>query len=235
MLRISDSILTKYVAHLRYRNIPLTRNSEYTKWLRYYLDFCNKYPVPTSKAERVRLFCDKLKEKRQKDAQREQASHAVSLYFEMLNCETACLQEDVRRPEVCDPSLASRAVIGRKALQTEDKNTAVNAPPKSTGMKGNASPTQAVRLPGQGPYYVSEDAPAYSTYASRRSQFTDAGYQERSASTEWDRVIETMATEIKVRHYSRKTLKTYALWSRNFQRFLKDKPPMDLTTEDVKK
>jgi hypothetical protein len=101
-------------------------------------------------------------------------------------------------------------------------------------MKGNAVPSQAGRMPGQAPYYVSEDAPAYSTCASRRSQFTDAGYQERSASPEWETVLETMATEIKVRHYSRKTLKTYALWSCNFQRFLQDKPPMDLTTEDAK-
>lgn len=76
--------------------------------------------------------------------------------------------------------------------------------------------------------------PAYSTYASRKSQFTVSGYQEKSASPEWDKALETMATEIKVWHYSRKTLKTYALWSRNFQRFLKDKPPMEQTTEDVK-
>ncbi|MFZ4859987.1 MAG: integron integrase [Desulfuromonadaceae bacterium] len=43
-----------------------------------------------------------------------------------------------------------------------------------------------------------------------------------------------MATEIKVRHYSRKTLQTYAKWSRSFQHFLKNKPPAALTTVDVK-
>lgn len=43
-----------------------------------------------------------------------------------------------------------------------------------------------------------------------------------------------MAEEIKVRHYSRKTLQTYALWSRQFQRYLKNKPPQELTTADVK-
>jgi site-specific recombinase XerD len=46
--------------------------------------------------------------------------------------------------------------------------------------------------------------------------------------------LEVLAAEIKVRHYSRKTLKTYANWSRQFQRFLKDKPPRELTTADVK-
>ena len=43
-----------------------------------------------------------------------------------------------------------------------------------------------------------------------------------------------MAAEIKVRHYSRKTLITYAKWSRHFQRFLKSKQPPELSTEDVK-
>lgn len=66
------------------------------------------------------------------------------------------------------------------------------------------------------------------------SQYSDAGYQEKSDSSEWDAVLASMAAEIKVRHYSRKTLKTYANWSRQFQRFMKSKPPHELTTADVK-
>ena len=69
---------------------------------------------------------------------------------------------------------------------------------------------------------------------SRKAHYSEAGYQEKSDSLEWDTVLEAMATEIKVRHYSRKTLQTYAKWSRNFQRFLKNKPPAALTTVDVK-
>ncbi len=68
----------------------------------------------------------------------------------------------------------------------------------------------------------------------RKSQYVEAGYQEKSDSPEWDAVLEAMAAEIKVRHYSRKTLKTYGKWSRCFQRFLKNKPPRDVSTEDVK-
>jgi len=68
----------------------------------------------------------------------------------------------------------------------------------------------------------------------RIPQYSVAGYQEHSDSPEWDEVIGKLADEIKVRHYSRKTLKTYALWSRQFQRFLKNKPPAELGTADVK-
>jgi len=66
------------------------------------------------------------------------------------------------------------------------------------------------------------------------SQYSVAGYLETSDSPEWDEVLEKLADEIKVRHYSRKTLKTYAHWSRQFQKFLKNKHPEELSTADVK-
>lgn len=45
------------------------------------------------------------------------------------------------------------------------------------------------------------------------SDYTGSGYQEKSDSPEWDALLAALAAEIKVRHYSRKTLKTYANWS----------------------
>lgn len=70
--------------------------------------------------------------------------------------------------------------------------------------------------------------------AHRKSQYLEAGYAVKSDSPEWDKVLAELAAEIKVRHYSRKTLRTYANWSRRFQRFLKHKPPAQLSTADVK-
>ena len=81
---------------------------------------------------------------------------------------------------------------------------------------------------------LSTPAAPFKAFKQRQSQYSEAGYQEKSDSLEWDKVLEVMATEIKVRHYSRKTLQTYVNWSRNFQRFLKNKLPEALTTEDVK-
>ena len=231
MLRIPEIIFTEYIAHLETKSIPRTRNSEYKKWLRYFLDFCDKYPVPSGKADRVRLFCDKLKEKRQTEAQRERAAHAVSLYFEMLNNRIGYRSGESLG---ADGSQSSLNDLASPVQQTVGKGTETTAFSANDGLHSDKSAMPSGTLPGQESYYVSEDAPGYSTYASRRSQFTEAGYQERSASPEWDTVLETMTAEIKMRHYSRKTLKTYALWSRNFQRFLKDKPPKELTTEDVR-
>jgi hypothetical protein len=78
--------------------------------------------------------------------------------------------------------------------------------------------------PALSPDVSAQTAPLPS-FKQRQSQYSEAGYQGKSDSPEWDTVLETMAMEIKVRHYSRKTLQTYANWSRNFQRFLKNKPP----------
>jgi integron integrase len=212
MLKIPDVVLDKYVAHLGTKKVPSARFAEYKKWLRYYLDFCDKYPVPSDKSERVRMFCEKLKAKKQSEGQRERAAHAISLYFAM--------QEN--RIESPQGETAGAGVILLSSVDQTLRSPAIDTPARVDG------------VPLEDSYIVSEDVQRYSTYASRRSQFADAGYQEKTDSPEWDKVLEIMAAEIKVRHYSRKTLKTYAHWSRNFQRYLKNKPPGELTTEDVK-
>jgi integron integrase len=178
MLVIPSDILAKYEAVLIKRAVPSSRHSMYKKWLRYYLDFCGKYPVPESRSERVRLFIDKLREKKQAAEQQNQAAHAVSLYFETQKT----TKEGV-------PSTAQRSVV--------------------------VASRQVAALP-------------------RSSRYSEPGYAIKSDSPEWDNVIAGLAAEIKVRQYSRNTLKTYALWTRQFQYFLKSKPPQTLTTLDVK-
>ncbi len=234
MLLIPNALFTEYVAHLNRMKIPEARFTEYKKWLRYYLDFCDKYPVPDAKSGRVRLFCEKLKEKKQTVAQRERAAHAVSLYFEMINHRGPSSLEGDSGPGKWATSLAERVKSENDLPSKSGKEANSHNAIESVGEPVASRSEQLSPQPTQETYYVSDDSPRYSTDATRRSQFIEAGYQERSASPEWDKVLENMAAEIKVRHYSRKTLQTYATWSRNFQKFLKNKPPEDLSTEDVK-
>lgn len=56
MLLIPNAVLTSYIEHLNKRGVATDRHGDYKKWLRYFLDFCDKYPVPESKSEHVRLF-----------------------------------------------------------------------------------------------------------------------------------------------------------------------------------
>jgi integron integrase len=59
--------------------------------------------------------------------------------------------------------------------------------------------------------------------------------QKNGNSKTWNLIIEKIRNEIKLRHYSPKTLKAYVLWANNFSRFYKDKKPESLDTQDVRK
>jgi integron integrase len=50
----------------------------------------------------------------------------------------------------------------------------------------------------------------------------------------WQKIYDELNDEIKVRHYSPKTFKSYAIWIRKFQGFTKSKSPETLSPSDVK-
>jgi len=56
----------------------------YRRWLRFYLDFCEKYQWDPKSAAAVKPFCDKLESKGQEDWKRRQASAAIALYQDTL-------------------------------------------------------------------------------------------------------------------------------------------------------
>ncbi|MDY6825042.1 MAG: tyrosine-type recombinase/integrase [Thermodesulfobacteriota bacterium] len=52
--------------------------------------------------------------------------------------------------------------------------------------------------------------------------------------TGWELSIETLANEIKFRHYSKKTLKAYTLWAEKLRYFVKNKEPESLDSNTPK-
>ncbi len=201
MLPIPAPILARFEAILEKRLVAPNQRADYKKWLRYFLDFRNKYPVPTARSEQVRLFVDKLQKKKQTPAQQKQAAHALSLYFEIQrkgHTPVANIHSHAKIPSIPEPP----------QVRESAPSFTQSAPPKTTSL------SVAAQRP---PWRLWED-----------------GYAIKSSSPEWDAAIADLAAEIKTRHYSRKTLKTYAHWSRQFQRFLKNKPPKSLSTKDVK-
>ena len=81
MLKIPEALLEKYDMILVKNDIPPQFHGNYKKWLRYYLDFCNKYQNHYSSSNSLPLFIDKLKEKKQSTSQQDQAKQAVRLYY----------------------------------------------------------------------------------------------------------------------------------------------------------
>ncbi|MBI5328790.1 MAG: integron integrase [Deltaproteobacteria bacterium] len=58
--------------------------------------------------------------------------------------------------------------------------------------------------------------------------------KEGSVEYDWQKVHSDLSAEIKVRHYSPKTLRAYSIWVGKFQAFIKGKKPSDLNPSDVK-
>lgn len=157
------TLFTEYVTHLKNRKIPPARFSEYKKWLRYYLDFCAKYQVPDIRSEQVRLFCEKLMSKKQTEAQRKQAAHAVSLYFEMLKHKETPLEVVDALP---GNGLSLSAGLAQSANEasldcgedTFDYYSSENAVALKMAQPESRSPQPPRRT-----YYVSETPPQYAT------------------------------------------------------------------------
>ncbi|OEU63471.1 MAG: hypothetical protein BBJ57_04180 [Desulfobacterales bacterium PC51MH44] len=68
----TDDLLVK-------NKIPQKFHSHYSKWLQYYLDFCQRYRFSESNSRSLPNFIRKLKEKEQADVQQKQAGEADSL------------------------------------------------------------------------------------------------------------------------------------------------------------
>ncbi len=69
--------------------VPGNLKRAYLKWLRYYWDFCHTYHFPHEHRESLPHFLKKLQEKRQTQAQQEQAAHAIGLYYELLDAKAS--------------------------------------------------------------------------------------------------------------------------------------------------
>ena len=171
MKQIPATIIVSYDALLVRKQIPRAALQNYRKWLRYYLDFCDKYKFSPSETTSPQHFLKKLKEKKQSEIQQNQARHAILLFQELKT-------ENV-------PSLAKKAAATPISIQKSRKDS------------------------------KSEDNP----------KLTNA---------DWTSVYNELTSEIKLRHYSPSTLKTYTGWVRHFQAFVKSKDSTLLDNSDVK-
>ena len=230
MLPIPQDVLAKFDALLRERAVPAPFQADYRKWLRYFLDFRSKYPLPDSRSEQVRLFIEKLQKKNQTSEQQKQAAHALSLYFEILNVET--------KTATISTSTQYRATLptgqaGTEGLPLQEVSEAATTPstPFIKGESSNLSPTGHCDLKISVPQ---ASLRPFVPPLSNGSHYNEWRCLRKSASPEWDKIIGSLAAEIKMRHYSRKTLKTYADWGRKFQSYLRNKLPDELSATDVK-
>ncbi len=227
MQPIPNDILTQFDAVMKKKAVPFSVRPDYRKWLRFYLDFRSKYQLPDSRSEHVRLFIEKLQQKNQSSAQQKQAAYALSLFFIMQNAETNAATTTPYPPsEIITPPLPPLILRGGEAGPrgvTIDVEPSISSQYQATNSRSVGAATAGL------PMQVAETAQPASG-----SRYNEWRCLEKSRSPEWDAIIDNLAAEIRTRHYSRKTLKTYADWSRKFQGFLHNKPPAELSSADVK-
>ena len=84
MLVIPAALQAQFEEYLRNRAVPNRLHGEYKKWLRYYLDFCEKYHFPPDRKESLPRFISKLQDKKQNKAQQEQAETAIIMYYQIV-------------------------------------------------------------------------------------------------------------------------------------------------------
>ena len=67
MIQLPVQVASAYRMYLGNRGVNNKLLPDYLKWLRFFLDFCEKYEVEGDESERLRLFINKLKNKGQSE------------------------------------------------------------------------------------------------------------------------------------------------------------------------
>jgi len=80
---IPDNIANIFSKRMDAAHIPLEDRRQYLKWLRFYLDFCQKYDFSPTDPNSLLPFLQKLTEKGQSPAKQRQATQSVRVYFDI--------------------------------------------------------------------------------------------------------------------------------------------------------
>ncbi len=248
MLTIPSELEAKFQECLRNQAIPKGIHGFYKKWLRYYLDFCDKHHFPAAQRESLPHFLRKLQEKRQTKAQQEQAVSAIGLFYEILG-EKPPTQ---KLPPAQGTSPTKNAHLNDvKQLSVHEAFSKPWAPPSPSAhsLQPPRRNLRQERSGSAGPPTTADPVPRPRVTTRRRSVSTEGkkpaeardatgslpSHQTKSMrGASWQAEYTRLANEIQVRHYSPKTFKSYNGWLRKFQAFTRSKDPLLLSTDDVK-
>jgi len=223
MLSIPSALVAQFEECLRKKAIPKEAHGLYKKWLRYYLDFCQKYDFPNGQRESLHPFLRKLEEKKQTKEQQEQAAHTIALDHEILGEKrpTERLPPHPKTSLKRDASFKGERPVSHGSRQKEQGHAEV--PCVADPGQSVRKTTQAHTIP---PAVKAYGVPFRSSYPLHQT--------ERTKGASWQAEYTRLSNEIQVRHYSAKTLKTYKGWARKFQTFTSSKAPQLLSADDVK-
>lgn len=223
MKAIPLTLLKNFEKRLSNKKIPVKFRGEYKKWLQYYLDFCRKYNFSPTHQKSLPPFIQKLQEKKQTKDQQERASKAIGLYYRIVKTN----KKTNRVKEV-------KSKGSKEYVLTEADGPSVNRVRNPVSAK-----YRKIEYGSQNSFSTSEPQRSISKVnpeIRESDQFNNSHFlkknKEKGAS--WVKEYSKLENEIRVRHYSPKTLKTYRGWMRKYQAFTRSKSPELLSTDDVK-
>ena len=239
MINVPSVEKAKFVVWLRSQGVQEKLFAPYVRWMCYYLDFCHKYHFVANRQESLAHFLKKLEDKKQTKEQKQQASHAITLYHGLKFPGGVDSDDTPPLPLVAEDQGASTPTdkVDPPLLVTAEPDMPMTVvinhskpAPLPSDLDVEISPTfppagaeQVINLSLTPKHIGGEDL---------RPGRSSESVALIGAS--WQTEFSALVDEIRLRHYSPKTLKTYKLWMRKFQAFTRSKPPEALTTGDVK-
>jgi integron integrase len=193
MKTIPGALGAKFKTLLEHDNIARRHYPHYLKWLRYYLDFCNKYGFDKSNSRSLSKFIRKLNSKNQTAEQQKEAYAAINIYYNLIQTESSVPIQETEKPARKSPIIKEEA----KSFGATSSDLKIGSDNFNLNLAINGAPIKAVN-------------------------------------ENWKKALGTLSDEIKVRHYSPKTLKSYSTWVRKLQHFSQGKDPVELAIGDVK-
>ncbi|HCB12167.1 MAG TPA: integron integrase [Gammaproteobacteria bacterium] len=216
MFTVPPELTQRYETQLAQQNILTGQRPHYHKWLRYYLDFCNKYSFASTDRQSLPAFQNKLRAKHQPESLCQQAKHAVSLYWETVSPATTEL----------------RPTVDTNTRQGVETRSAAHEVREHTFHQPSMRKLPTERLMSPPPPAKSTLSPEERRAPLQNDPMDSAGFKLTGAS--WVSIYDGLTSAIQVRHYSPKTLHAYKIWTQKFQTFTKSKDPSSLSMDDVK-
>jgi len=223
----------------------VAQQPHYSKWLRYYWDFCQKYAHAPTARQSFPAFREKLCSKQQSAAQCQQAEAALSLYYEMVGAAPA---RDRQPPaEGGAPPCAAAKGAPQEARASSPAGLTLTDPALTSSSTSPQLPpgkktAPSARAPQPSPASSRHDRETPGMRAAQRQRSVPARVADRpraaagapGTGVSWVAVYERLKTAILVRHYSPKTFQAYRTWTRKLQTFTHSKDPQLVSMADVR-
>jgi len=190
------------------------------------LDYCGKYHFPSQDPNSLPRFIRKLRDKKQTEQQQRQAAEAIKLFYDILDKENTpprtSRPQPVQHHEVALDKDSKLLVISESPFKANKPQKVVPARSRNSAPLSDA---RSVPKPA-GVSGMPSIIPPHKNNPASQSKPRD--------NASWESEYSQLADEIQVRHYSKKTLKTYQGWMNKFQTFTRSKSPAMLSADDVK-